>query len=135
MATDNSRNLQPRILHWWEKCSNMNDILKRVIGVLVNLRISIGDSTRIASYLHQNTTKISVGMFQFTRITMIRLNVSFMLELLKLWRFICCYHIFFNSTYCGYFIHIYFYLSSLLVEILSTFNFPCRYLEAVLNRC
>ena len=43
-----------KTLHW-EKFCNMHGTFKRVFGILVNWRISVGILTRIARYPYQNT--------------------------------------------------------------------------------
>ena len=61
----------------WEKFCNINDAFKRVIWILVMRHISTGILTRIAQVI---LVKIGVEMFQFNRIPMTLLNVSFMLQ-------------------------------------------------------
>ena len=60
-------------LHWAKFC-NINNTFKRVVGILVNWRISTGVLTRIARAI---LVKIPVEICQFTRIPMARLKVSF----------------------------------------------------------
>ena len=57
------------------KFCNINETLKRVIGILVYWHISTGILTRIGQAI---LVKIPVKMYPLTRIPMTRLNVSFM---------------------------------------------------------
>ena len=71
VLAENSRSLH------CEKFSNINDMFKQVIRILMNCYISTGILRRITSYSPQN---IPVVMGQFTRTLMTCLNVSFMLQ-------------------------------------------------------